>query len=108
MPCSVWADSSLRHAASRKIHLSKRYDASYCSTNNLLSVPINHHIIILRSTGTRVDFQSTNSEPLGLEPRVVQVNLLWIDEKRPTGETRGERSSLQERQQDIQSQSQCY
>jgi hypothetical protein len=26
-------------------------------------------------TGARVDFQSTNSEPLGLEPRVVQFYL---------------------------------
>jgi hypothetical protein len=26
-------------------------------------------------TGARVDFQSTNSEPLGLEPRVDQFNL---------------------------------
>jgi hypothetical protein len=27
-------------------------------------------------TGTRVDFQSTNSEPLGLEPRIVQLH--WL------------------------------
>ena len=26
-------------------------------------------------TGKRVDFQSTNSEPLGLEPRVVQFDV---------------------------------
>jgi len=44
----------------------------------------------LHSPRTRVDFQSINSEEL----RVVQVNLLRIDEKRPTVRKKREESAV--------------